>query len=367
MFAQSGSASLQGTVQGNTTSSVVVPLAYAVVSLPRLALERFTDGQGRFLLRDLAPGRYEVVVRRIGYVPVRRTVELTAGAVTRLDVQLEAIPVRIASLTVRALVQCAKPGIPDSLAEPAVAALVGLLRENADRYRLLASQYPFAYQHVRSLVMLEDERERDAAMRVQLVDSVDTRSATRVGYRTGRVVQRQQFRGGQNEYSMALPTIVDLADNAFARAHCFAFAGREETDGETWLKLDVRAADRLNSPDVHGTFYLDSASSQLRRMDLELSRPDKLPRELRHIESVQVQTRFREIAPGLSIIDDICAVNRPKRQSALEKAELPAELQVLSAYAFRDPPPGVSMVGRFDTPLWRRGDAVSREALWCVP
>ncbi len=365
--AQGATGTLQGTVQGSTqSSSTLVPLSYAVVGLPTLALERFTDGAGRFRLGELAPGRYEVVVRRIGYAPRTQTVQIVADRVTRLDVQLAVIPVRIASLTVRALARCTSPGVPDASAEPAVATLVALLRENADRYRLLASQYPFAYQHVRSLLLVNDDHEPATAVHVQLVDSIDARSAARAEYRAGRVVQRQRFRGGLDEYSMALPTIMDLADNAFARAHCFAYGGREEKDGETWLRLDVRAADKINSPDVHGTFFLDSASAQLRRMDLELSRPDKLPSQLQHIEQVRVRTRFREIAPGLSIVDDICAVNRPKRKSALEPMELAAELQVLSAYAFREPPPDVSLAGRFETPAWRRGDMLPRSALWCV-
>lgn len=360
--AQSTSGSLQGTVQALPANA---PLAYAVVSLPQLALERFTDGAGRFLLTSLAPGQYTVQVRRIGYAPFRGTVTIEAGLTARIDVQLAPIPVRIASLTVRALASCATPGVPDSIAHPDVAALVSLLRENADRYRLLASQYPFAYRQVRALVELTDEREATAPLFLERVDTIVARSATRVQYKAGDVVKRtRQF--GVNSYTMAIPTILDLADDAFARAHCFAYGGKESADRETWLRLEVRAADKLKSPDVHGTFYLDSATSQLRRMDLELSQPERLPRELQHISSVQVRTRFVEIAPGLSIIKDVCGVNRPKTRGPATDHRLPGELQTLSAYEFEAAPEGVLGFRNMITPRWLRGELLPRSALWCV-
>ncbi len=360
--AQSATGSLQGTVQASQTGS---PLAYAVVSIPQLSLERFTDGAGRFLLTALAPGQYTVQVRRIGFAPYRGVVMIEAAVTARLDVQLTPIPVRIQSLTVRALASCATPGVPDSSAQPEVATLVGLLRENADRYRLLASQYPFAYRQVRALVELPDERAPTSPLFLQHVDTVVARSATRVEYKAGQVVKRTRMRG-VNSYSMAIPTILDLADDTFARAHCFAYGGKETVDRETWLRLDVRAADRLRSPDVHGTFFLDSATAQLRRMDLELSQPERLPRELQHIGSVQVRTRFMEIAPGLSIINEVCGVNRPKRRGKSEDHRLPGELQILAAYEFEKAPDGVLAFRNMVTPRWLRGELLARSSLWCV-
>jgi len=360
--AQTTTGALQGTVQAAQTG---VPLAYAVVSIPQLSLERFTDGVGRFLLTALAPGQYTVQVRRIGFTPFRGVVTIEAGVTTRLDVQLAPIPVRMQSLTVRALASCATPGVPDSSAQPEVAALVGLLRENADRYRLLASQYPFAYRQIRALVELPDEREPTSPLFLELVDTVVARSATRVEYKAGQVVKRTRTRGA-NSYSMAIPTILDLADDNFARSHCFAYGGKETADRETWLRLDVRAADRLRSPDVHGTFYLDSATAQLRRMDLELSQPERLPRELQHIGSVQVRTRFVEIAPGLSIINEVCGVNRPKSRGKIADHRLPGELQILSAYEFEKAPDDVLAFRNMVTPRWLRGELLPRSSLWCV-
>ncbi len=350
--------SLQGTVRAAPGDA---PLAYAVVSLPGLSVERFTDGSGRFTLISLPVGRYDVAVRRIGYAPFRGSVQLDSARVTQLDVRLTQVPVQLSAMTVRALA-CANPGPPDAARQPDVVQLINLVRENADRYRLLASQYPFRYLQVRATGEL-----RDDAFVVQRVDSALVQSVAKVEYRPGRVVQRVPAPRGRRatEYSMQLPTILDLADDTFARNHCFAYGGTLTQDGETWLRLDARAADKLRSPDVHGAFYLDSATSQLRRMELELSRPDRLPGDLRGVEAVQATTAFTEIAAGLSVIRSVCAINRVRMPRSTARRFLAAELQQLLAYEFTNPPPDIAPGGVVAAPGWRPGLRLSRDAVWC--
>lgn len=362
-LAQPTTGILQGTVRVTSSST---PIAYAVVSLPQLAIERFTDDQGRFTLLDLAPGRYELLVRRIGFSPYRGSVLIEPGVTTTNAVQLTPIPVQLASVSVQAMSRCTSPGVPDRAVSPDVAALVSLLRENADRYRLLVTQYPFAYAQVRTLGSIADA---SSPFRLQQVDTSVTRAVAQPSYRAGRVVRRERGRSGEQEYIMSIPSIIDLADDAFARTHCFAFGGRETQEDETWLRLDVRASDRLRSPDVHGSFYLDSATSQLRSMRLELSRPDQLPRELGGIEGVMVFTRFLEIAPGLSIIQSMCGISRtrgPRRATTGGSAPLQGELQQLASYRFTRAPDGVRAANDLPVPPWVVGGELSRSALWCA-
>jgi len=339
-----------------------VPLSYAVVSIPALSLERFSDPQGRFTLSALRPGTYDIVVRRIGYTPYRGRVQIDSGVTATLLVTLQQIPVRLAATTVRALANCPRPGVPDARTDPEVAALVGLLRENADRYRLLASQYPFIYLQIRAT---GDLGERD--MFVSRVDTLLVKSGTRTVYAPGKVVARVPESQGLSGYTMIIPTLVDLADDRFTRNHCYAYGGTVNEDDETWIRLDVRAADRLNSPDVHGSFYLDSATAELRRMSLTLSRPDRLPRQLHRVVGVDVVTTFLAIADGLSVIDKVCAVNRlrpPPRQVA---AVTPAELQQLLVYEFTEPPPDVRKRGaRLPPNAWQSGSRLERKAVWCA-
>ncbi len=356
-------AQVTGSIEGTVRSAQAdVALSYAVVSIPALSIERFTDPRGRFTLAALPTGSYEIVVRRIGYTPFRSAVQVDSGSTSQLAITLQQIPVRLAATTVRALASCPRPGVPDETTDPEVFALVGLLRENADRYRLLASQYPFIYLQIRAIGEMGD---RD--MFVSRVDTLLVKSGNRTVYAPGKVVSRIPDARGGSEYTMVIPTLVDLADDAFTRNHCFAFGGTVSEKSETWVRLDVRAADRIASPDVHGSFFLDSATAQLRRMTLTLSRPDRLPKALRGVVGVDMVTSFFDIADGLSVIDKVCAINRITQPNGRAVPVTPAELQQLLVYEFTAPPPDVSRRGSLLPPnAWRTAARLDRKAVWCA-
>jgi len=346
-----------------TAASSEVPLPYAVLSITQLNLERFSDARGRIVIPDVAPNTYDVVIRRLGYVPFRGKVTVRAGEPTELNVQLTRVAQRLSQQLVLAARPCPNPGLPDAAREPELLGLLSLLQENADRYRLLVDQYPFVYTQHRALGEL-----RNDVMFVQSVDAVTTPGRSKVLYRKGAVVRRDG-----REYTLILPTILDLTDAAFVRAHCFFYGGastQETLSGtETWFQLDFRADDKLNAPDVHGTFYLDSATAQLRKMDLELSRPDRLPSNLRGIASLRGMTTFTEIASGISVLNAVCAITRlrldVKRSSPAAGEIIPAELQRLVRYLFTSPPPDVPQQGTFEVPQWVPQTYLPRKTVWC--
>jgi hypothetical protein len=223
---------------------------------------------------------------------------------------------------------------------------------------------------------------RDNGLDVQQLDTVMIVSLARGTYRPGDIVGRVRVPNGGSNFVMSLPTILDLADDQFARNHCFAYAGVTAHSGETWLRLDVRAADAIRAPDVHGSFYIDSASSELRRMDLSMSRADRLPAQLRNVEAVDVVTSFVGIAPGLSVIDQVCGLNRLRipmanavtsavasaPSTAAAAPGTPTELQHLLGFEFTSPPPGVRKSGTVAPPAsWRLGVILPRETVWCAP
>lgn len=340
-------------------------LSYAVVRIEQLSIERFTDSRGRIVLGSLSPGEYAVNVRRLGFVPVNRTVTVSAGDPVALTVRLDQVPQTLSKMTVTPALQCLNPGPPDPVRNPEIHTLVALLRENADRYRLLANQYPFSSTRARALGEL-----RDSAVFVQSVEVTDIPGRTRVEYRPGRVVVRRQ-----NRYSMVLPTILDLADDGFAKTHCFFYGGTTtestEKGTQTWIRLDVRVDDKLKSPDVNGSFYLDSATAQLRLMEIELSRTDRLPPQLSAIGSVRSATRFVEIAHGLSVIQSVCAITTllpsNKKSEAAERAVVPTELQQYPRYIFTKPPPDVAAQQTFAVEDWAPLTYMSRSKVWCTP
>ena len=82
---------LAGRVEDGTDGR---PVAGARVMLlpPAPAIGALTDSAGRFQLEGLAPGRYEMEVWRIGYVPRRETVALPRGSGSGVVVPLVAAP-----------------------------------------------------------------------------------------------------------------------------------------------------------------------------------------------------------------------------------------------------------------------------------
>ncbi len=353
-----------GTLQGSVTSAPSrSEVAFAVVNIPQLGIERFTDAQGRFVIGAIAPGEYDIIVRRIGFSPFRGRTSIESEKITRLDVQLTQLPAQLATRVVQAMTRCPRPGTPDREKDPIVASLVELLKENADRYRLLARDHPFRYLQLRALGLL-----RDSAFVVQQLDTVMIVSLPRGTYRPGNIVSRVRAPNGGFDFVMQLPTLLDLADDLFARNHCFAYAGVMSHSGETWLRLDVRAADAIRGPDVHGSFYIDSASSELRRMDLSMSRTDRLPVQLRNVAAVDVVTSFVGIAPGLSVIDQVCGLNRLRRPTGIGARSIPTELQHLLGFEFTTPPPGIRKSGTVAPPaLWQTNAQLPRDIVWCAP
>jgi iron complex outermembrane receptor protein len=81
-------------VQAATTIEVAVTdpgggaIPGAVVSLSGTGLEEVTDGEGVARFAELAPGRYEAVVRLPGFLSSRADIDVTEGATVRVEVSL---------------------------------------------------------------------------------------------------------------------------------------------------------------------------------------------------------------------------------------------------------------------------------------
>jgi outer membrane receptor protein involved in Fe transport len=92
-------ATLRGTV---TAAQTHVPVQGARVALESPARIAQTDAAGRYTLRDLPAGKYEVLVTALGNKPVRRMVDVAAGQAATLDVELEAGSLMLSSVIVTA-------------------------------------------------------------------------------------------------------------------------------------------------------------------------------------------------------------------------------------------------------------------------
>ncbi|MBL0940716.1 MAG: carboxypeptidase regulatory-like domain-containing protein, partial [Gemmatimonadaceae bacterium] len=234
--------SIRGVVRANPT---LVGLPYAVVAIPSRNLERFSGADGAYLLTNVPAGDHQLQVRRIGFVPRTLTVRVEAGGVTTLDIHLDQVPVRLAGMIVNPVQPCRRPGLPDSAANPEVWQLVASLRENAATYRSLVNQHPFSYAQARAFGQLVD-----TIAELRGIDSIVVPGTAEDNYRPGRIVSTSRS-GLARETVMRIPTIVELASRSFVSNHCYTYGGSAAFGNETWYRLDMRAADRLGSPDVH--------------------------------------------------------------------------------------------------------------------
>jgi hypothetical protein len=95
----SQAAVLLGSVEGDTARQ---PLGGAEVSLPLIGRTTTANYLGHFRIDRLPAGKYLVVVRRIGFMPLRDTVELVNGSVTERAFTLRVRPVSLDSVVVSA-------------------------------------------------------------------------------------------------------------------------------------------------------------------------------------------------------------------------------------------------------------------------
>jgi hypothetical protein len=287
-------------------------LPYAVVSLRPLAkgrtterpIERFANERGAFAISDVQPGPYRLRVRQLGFTPLDTVIAVAASeAEAPLQLQLTRIAVQLSAVQVLVRRTCTHPGVPDSTSSPELYAIFDQLRQNAERYVLLADQYPFRYSLERSYGWSGGE----GSTRMGQKDTVVVSSDVRWRYSPGHVVSRVRGLTG-GEYEVTLPTLPDFADPTFQRNHCFEFAGTEATGDARYVRVAFKASAKLKSPDVHGWVRLDPTTYQVRQATITLT---KIPRgwSTNQIAGVTATTWFREIVPSIVIVDSVSASN----------------------------------------------------------
>jgi hypothetical protein len=228
-------------------------------------------------------------------------------------VRLERLTMRLTEVRVRGQKDCREPGPPDPDTDPTLAVIFEQLRENADRWVLLARQYPFTWQMERRFRMGEGERAQ-----MTRPDTVVIRSDLAWGYAPGKVIS-DVVEHGQRARQLNIPGLRDLADTVFLAAHCFTYGGVETVDDSDFVRLDFHAASRIRGPDIDGSAYLDPATYQLRRATVRVTKPDEIGR---NITELRVTTWYREIAPSIVILDGTRAVTTiDTRQGSVDRTE----------------------------------------------
>ncbi len=114
--AQQPAVSVRGIVRDN--AGTAVPAA-EVLMAGRTIL---TAADGRFVVERIAPGLYPIIIRKVGYAPIRAQVIVNAGVVAELEYQMEDEVVRLPTVEVEGR----RTGIYGAVGDTGLSALPGV-------------------------------------------------------------------------------------------------------------------------------------------------------------------------------------------------------------------------------------------------
>jgi hypothetical protein len=253
--------------------------------------QRFTGADGSFAF-ELRPGTYSLRVRQLGFSPLDTVVTVSAGENLR-GLLFTLRPIAVKLDTLRVYSKACRAGGEDAQ----LSVLLDEVAKNADRERLLRTDYPFIYQI---------ERRKGykglGGVSDQSADTLKYNSKLLVGYAPGNLVQRVDSTDPRSEREMRIPTLVDLADPAFIDSHCYRYRGVTDAGGARAYRIDFEPARDITTTDVAGSAFIDSSSFMIRKAVFRLTKPDKLKPP---VYGLEVTTTYREIFKGLALFDSI--------------------------------------------------------------
>jgi len=300
-----GVALAQSDLRGTVTSAETgQPLGYTIVTLYPNRDKQFTDARGMFAFAGTSAGSYLLSVRQIGYAPLDTQIVVRNDGPTTLEVALRRLAIELPPVTIAAL-PCTQPGPPDS-SDAALLAVFEQLQENARRYEMLADRYPFQYVlevSVRSVYQRGDTG-KTVVRKLRISSSWDH------PYEVGRVVEPASGPWGNPEdsYIIRAAGLEDFGNPTFVTNHCFWLAGTDTIGGETLVRINYEPTARIGTPDMAGAAYLDPVTYELRYTLTSLTRPERSP--LPGVRSLDIRTRFRNVAPGVALQDSLSAVTK---------------------------------------------------------
>jgi hypothetical protein len=260
------------------------PLPYSVVSIVGTSIERFSDDSGHFRIDDAPGGPVKLLVRHIGFVP--RQIDVASDAPVR--VELDRVAVALSAMRVTADRACGAAEGNDSL----LTVIIDQIVENGRQYSLIERSYPFTMTIRQQFTYDTPEGKEDLTDHAVHITSDEPWT-----YKPGDVVTWQRNLG----FAVRVPTISVFAQPSFQKLHCFHVEG-VTTDSQPLLAVGLRASASITDPDIDGTIYLDPTTFVIRRADLRLSR---MSRDIEQFDSVEVDSRFEELYPGVPFVTAI--------------------------------------------------------------
>lgn len=222
-----------------------------------------TDGTGGFSM-DVPPGRYRLQAERIGLSTSEVDgVVVTAGDRTFQRLEMTDRPIELAGLVVDSRVRSCRTGAQEAArvqrwwSEVRTALGVSAALQDEEFGTFLVERFDRVW---------DDDREELIASRRRWQVSTSTRPFVSApaedlmdrGFVTGRFGIDREYFG---------PDADVLLSTAFLSAHCFRLDDDREDDGQLGLRFEP--AEERRTPDIEGTFWIDTTTATLTDLDFE--------------------------------------------------------------------------------------------------
>jgi hypothetical protein len=235
------------------------PLANADILDLNSGQHRLTDESGQARLTWPSDGQVRLRVREVGYQPRQRTLLQASTPAAAATFAMSRVAYVIS--TVKATSHCSNTADSSSL-DLSVAAL-DQLKQGAEKYNQFRRNYPFEATVERRTAPVP----REGDLKKIVVNKEKFRSENwESRYKPGDIIQ--YYSGG---FTVPLLFLSTLADSVFWEHHCFVAGGVESYRGSRVVRLDFSPSTDVKGADYEGTVLLDSASSQLLRVDFRLA------------------------------------------------------------------------------------------------
>jgi hypothetical protein len=302
-------------------------LANADVTDLATGQHRFTNEYGQARLLWPADGQLRLRVREVGYQPVKRTIQRDATSSEATTFALSKVAYVISP--VKATSHCVTTDDSASLALSV--SVLDQLKQGAEKYNEFRRQYPFTASVERRTARIPESGPVRRIIRENEQFASDTWEER---YKPGDIVEYS--RDGFKAPILFLST---LADSVFWENHCFIARGVETFRDLRAVRLEFSPIPALRGPDWTGSALLDSATSQLVRVEFRLVNLDP-QNGLRRLEGYQT---FRSPSPFVMIPDTVAALwwtrERSAGDSSPDRPDVAQSLRIDSLEYRRAKPP----------------------------
>jgi carboxypeptidase family protein len=272
------------------------PVVGALVSLARstdsqVVARGLSDEQGRFYLRGIVPGSFQLTAKRIGVRPETVVVSnLKAGELRKLEVRVQDVVIPLAAVNVLA------PSVCGRRAENAAntARMLDEVRAAVTASMLSGRGSGRTTRYVRQVDATTGEVQSESL-------SVATGTTERPFYSVppeslaAHGFAQENAVGTLTYYA---PDAEVLASDWFVQAHCFSAI--EHPRDSSLIGLSLKPIPGQRHPDIAGVLWLDRQSAELRELDVRYT---GLPKEMRD-DRVGAHVSFLRLTNGRWVVAD---------------------------------------------------------------